>query len=84
MPIARPYLVTLAMVIVTSTSALAQVPRSDVAPGHADPYRRDPYITSSGATVPNPGKSQSGRTTPQERAIQQENNRIDGSICRGC
>ena len=82
MPIAA--LLTVLAATVAGTAAFAQVPRSDLAPGHGDPLKRDPYITSSGATVPNPGKSQSGRTTPQERAIQRENNRIDSSICKGC
>ena len=83
MPIVRPLLVSLATAVLAG-AALAQVPRSDVAPGHGDPYSRDRFITSSGATVPNPGKSQSGPTTPQERAIQRENNKIDSSICKGC
>lgn len=44
----------------------------------------DPYITSTGETVPNPGQSQSGGTTPLDRGIQRQDNKIDGSICKGC
>ena len=64
--------------------AHAQQLPSDVAPGHADPLAGDPYITSTGATVAHPGASQSGGTTPRDRAIQRENNKIDKSICKGC
>jgi hypothetical protein len=42
------------------------------------------YLTSTGETVPRPGASQSGGTTPLDRAIRQENNKIDNSICTGC
>jgi len=42
------------------------------------------YLTSTGATVPRPGASQSGGPTPLDRAIQQQDNKIDNSICNGC
>jgi hypothetical protein len=42
------------------------------------------YLTSTGETVPRPGASQSGGTTPLDRAIQQQDNKIDNSICNGC
>lgn len=41
------------------------------------------YLTSSGATVPRPGVSQSGGETALDRAIEQRNDRIDNSICTG-
>lgn len=44
----------------------------------------DPYITSTGETVPNPGQSQSGGTTKLDRGIQRQDNKIDNSICKGC
>ncbi len=50
----------------------------------AQPSPRDPYVTSTGETVPNPGKSQSGGTTPLDRGIQRDDNKIDNSICKGC
>ncbi len=42
------------------------------------------YLTTTGATVPRPGASQSGGETPLDRKIEQENNKIDNSICNGC
>lgn len=42
------------------------------------------YQTSTGATVPRPGVPQASGPTPLDRAIRQENNRIDNSICTGC
>lgn len=41
-------------------------------------------ITSTGATVPNPGASQSAGTTSLDRGIQAEDNKIDSGICKGC
>jgi hypothetical protein len=42
------------------------------------------YLTSTGATVPRPGASQSAGPTPLDRAVQQQDNKIDNSICNGC
>ena len=42
------------------------------------------YQTSTGATVPRPGVPQGSGPTPLDRKIQQENNQIDNSICKGC
>jgi hypothetical protein len=42
------------------------------------------YLTSTGETVPRPGASQSAGPTPLDRKIEQENNKIDNSICDGC
>jgi hypothetical protein len=42
------------------------------------------YLTSTGATVPRPGLPQSSGETPFDRAIEQQNDRIDNSICKGC
>ncbi len=50
-------------------------------PGHL--LDRD-YQTSTGATVPQPGVPQGSGPTPLDRKIQQENNQIDNSICKGC
>jgi hypothetical protein len=54
---------------------------STPAPGH---LLRQDYITGTGATVPRPGVPQASGPTPLDRAIQQQNNRIDDSICTGC
>jgi len=81
----RSSALVLAFSIALAAAAHAQqLPATQVAPGHADPYAHDPYITSTGATVAHPGQPQSGPTTPQERAIQRQDNRIDSSICKGC
>ena len=76
--------VVLLAVLSMPGAAFAQTPPSDTAPGHADPYAHDKYITWTGATVPNPGKSQSGGTTLQDRAIQRQDNAIEKDICKGC
>ena len=41
-------------------------------------------ITGTGATVPNPGVSQSGGTTPLDIGAQRRDEAIQNSICRGC
>ena len=51
------------------------------APGHL--LDRD-YLTSTGETVQRPGVPQASGPTPLDRSIQQQDNRIDNSICRGC
>ncbi len=45
---------------------------------------REPYITSTGATVDKPGASQSAGVTKEDRAIQRRDKRIDDSICKDC
>jgi hypothetical protein len=42
------------------------------------------YLTSTGETVPRPGVPQASGPTALDRKIQQEDNRIDNSICKGC
>ena len=51
------------------------------APGH---LLDQDYLTSTGATVPRPGASQSAGPTPLDRAIREQDNKIDNSICSGC
>ena len=50
-------------------------------PGH---LLNQDYLTSTGETVPRPGVPQSSGTTPLDRAIREQNDRIDNSICNGC
>ena len=68
-------------------SAVAQTspdaPARDL-PSNGGAGVRSGNITSTGATVPNPGVSQSGGTTSMDRGIQREDNKIQGSICKGC
>jgi hypothetical protein len=54
---------------------------SKPSPGH---LLDQDYLTGTGATVPRPGVPQASGPTPLDRAIRQENNRIDNSICTGC
>jgi hypothetical protein len=42
------------------------------------------YLTSTGETVPRPGVPQASGPTPLDRKIQQEDNKLDNSICKGC
>jgi hypothetical protein len=55
--------------------------RSSPTPGH---LLNQNYLTSTGETVPRPGVPQSSGTTPPDRAIREQNDRIDNSICNGC
>jgi hypothetical protein len=41
-------------------------------------------LTPTGETVPHPGESQSGGTTPLDRAIEREDNKVDQGICSNC
>jgi hypothetical protein len=51
------------------------------APGH---LLDQDYLAPTGATVPRPGVPQASGPTALDRKIQQENNQIDNSICKGC
>ncbi len=48
------------------------------------PGVRSGNITSTGQTVPNPGASQGAGTTPLDKGVQNEDNKIQSSICKGC
>jgi hypothetical protein len=80
-----------AIVLIAPFAALAANGQSDV--GYVAPELGKPapgrlldqdYLTSTGETVPRPGASQSAGPTPLDRAIQQQDNKIDNSICNGC
>ncbi len=84
----KPSLIALALglAVVGASSALAQdaspPARDSTADGGAGV--RSGHITSTGATVPNPGASQGAGTTSMDKGIQQRDNKIDSSICKGC
>jgi hypothetical protein len=42
------------------------------------------YLAPTGATVPRPGVPQASGPTALDRKIEQEDNRIDNSICKDC
>ena len=50
-------------------------------PGH---LANQDYLTSTGATVPDPGVPQASGPTPLDRSIERQDNKIDNSICKGC
>jgi hypothetical protein len=54
---------------------------SKPAPGH---LLDQDYQTSTGETVPRPGVPQASGPTALDRKIQEEDNKIDNSICKGC
>ena len=66
--------------------ALAQTDQAAPADTTAQggPGVRAGNITSTGETVPNPGVSQSAGTTPLDRGIQREDDKIQSGICKGC
>ena len=79
-------LIVAGLLLATTAGAFAQ---SSSGPSGADEPAgnagvRSGNITSTGATVPNPGASQSAGTTQLDRGIQREDNRIDSGICKGC
>jgi hypothetical protein len=58
---------------------------ADAAPRHkATRLLNENYLTSTGATVDRPGESQGAPSTNLDRWIEQENNRLDQSICSNC
>ena len=42
------------------------------------------YLTSTGETVARPGVPQSSGLTPLDRSMEQQDNRVDNSICTDC
>ena len=80
---------TLLTAITFSAAATFGAMAQDAAPapdqgGRGGAGVRSGNITSTGETVPNPGASQSAGTTPLDRGIQSEDNKIQSSICKGC
>ena len=74
------------LLMTTGGMAVAQdrdVPAADN-PSNGGAGVRTGNITSTGETVPNPGASQSAGTTSLDRGIQQQDNKIQSSICKGC
>ena len=86
-------MVKLALIIIFTTlmagvAANAQNDGGYVAPELSKPtpghLLNQDYLTSSGETVPRPGVPQSSGESPLDRSIEQQDNRIDNSICTGC
>lgn len=83
----RRLLLTAACLAALTGTAVAQnagnLPASDL-PSNGGAGVRTGHITSTGATVPNPGEPQSAGNTALDRNIQSKDNSIDSSICKGC
>ncbi len=70
--------------IVAGSPALAQdLPARDL-PRNGGVGIRSGNITSTGQTVPNPGVSQGSGTTSMDRGVEQDDNKIQTGICKGC
>jgi hypothetical protein len=67
-----------------SIAAHAQDKGGAVTPKASEPARQD-YVTSTGATVPQPDSlPKSYGETPLDRKIRERSHRIANSICSGC
>ena len=82
----RSLLMASALTLAAATGAAAQSPSPPPRdlPQNGGAGVRSGNITATGETVPNPGMSQSGGTTPLDVGVQQRDNKIDSSICKGC
>ena len=87
-------MVRLAFIAIISTALMAGVAaNAENQGGYVAPELGQPasghlldkdYLTSTGETVPRPGVPQSAGETPLDRYIEQQDNLIDNSICKGC
>jgi hypothetical protein len=83
-------LIVIAFVLAAAAGvpAFGQNDKSLVAPERSKPMPgqllNQDYLTSTGATVPRPGVPQASGPTPLDRSIEQKDNQIDNSICKGC
>lgn len=84
----KPFCLVLVFVIASGIAAKAQNDGSlSPDPSSGRKARRllnEKYLTPTGETVPRPGLSQGAPTTKLDRDIEQENNRVDQSICSNC
>ena len=84
-------LLMILIIFIAPTAASAADDQSDggyIGPELSRPMPGDlldkDYLTSTGETVAHPGVPQSSGETPFDRYIEQQNDRIDNSICQGC
>ena len=81
----KPLFVALLCATVTGITVVQAQTGAGPAPRHkAARLLNENYLTSTGETVPHPGVSQGGATTDLDRRIEQQNNRVDQSICSNC
>ncbi len=77
----------LALSTLAAPSAMAQSGRSydgETSQPSSGSLLRQNNITSTGATVPQPGVPQGDGPTPLDNGMDRENKRIENSICKGC
>lgn len=81
---AKAFILGAILTVAAASGVVAQTSQGGPAAAAPNPGVRGNYITSTGETVPIPGASQSAGTTPMDRGIQREDDRITSGICRGC
>lgn len=86
MDMVKPLVFSTVLMMAMTGFALAQTPDMPAkdSPTEGGAGVRTGNITPSGETVPNPGASQGAGTTSMDRGIQNEDNKIDSGICKGC
>jgi hypothetical protein len=81
----KPLFVALLCATVTGITVVQAQTGAGPAPRHkAARLLNENYLTSTGETVAHPGASQGAATTGLDRRIEQQNNRVDQSICSNC
>jgi putative alpha-1,2-mannosidase len=82
---AKLLLLGIALSTAMAAGAFAQAVNAPAAP--EKPHKgliRSGHITSTGETMPHPGVPQGAGTTPLDRGIEREDDRIESGICKGC
>jgi hypothetical protein len=81
-------IVIAALVMAAAGAAYSQDDHGLVAPELSKPepghLLDHDYLAPTGETVPRPGVPQASGPTPLDRKVEQQDNRIDNSVCKGC
>jgi hypothetical protein len=80
----KPLFIALLATIAGICVVQAQTSTGPAPPHRATGLLRENYLTSTGETVAHPGASQGAATTDLDRRIEQQNDRVDQSICSNC
>ena len=81
----KPLFVALLCATVIGIAVVQAQTGTGPAPRHrATRLLNENYLTATGETVPRPGASQGAATTGLDRRIEQQNDRINQSICSNC
>ena len=81
----KPLFVALLCATVTGITGVQA--QTGTAPAHRPKATRllnENYLAATGETVDHPGASQGAASTDLDRRIEQQNNRIDQTICSNC